>query len=303
MVDDILVRAMLYAQLDAIDNPPPDEPDEAVDTLDDNRPPGGVALTLRGLTKSFGNNAVLHGIDLHVPAGQFLTIIGKSGCGKSTLLRILAGLDAPTGGEVLFDGRASQQSPHVSRLMFQEPRLLPWASVLGNVEVGLGARRNAPWADRGAADRGAADRRALAKLAEVGLERRAHDWPAVLSGGQKQRVALARALASKPNFLALDEPLGALDALTRIEMQTLLESVWQEEGFTAVLVTHDVTEAVMLGDRVVLIEDGIVKLEVDVPIARPRRRGSPQVAALEQRILDHLFADGTRPPTTRFKAA
>jgi sulfonate transport system ATP-binding protein len=282
MVDDILVRAMLYAQLDAIDKPPPDEPDEAVDSLDDNRPPGGVALTLRGLTKSFGANSVLHGIDLHVPAGQFLTIIGKSGCGKSTLLRILAGLDAPTGGEVLFDGRASRQSPYVSRLMFQEPRLLPWARVLGNVEVGLGARRNAPGADR----------RALAKLAEVGLERRAHDWPAVLSGGQKQRVALARALASSPNFLALDEPLGALDALTRIEMQGLLESVWRAEGFTAVLVTHDVTEAVMLGDRVVLIEDGIVKLEVDVPIARPRRRGSPQIAALEERILRHLFADG-----------
>jgi sulfonate transport system ATP-binding protein len=241
-----------------------------------------VALTLRGLTKSFGANPVLHGVDLHVPAGQFLTVIGKSGCGKSTLLRILAGLDAPTGGEVLFDGRASRQSPHVSRLMFQEPRLLPWARVLGNVEVGLGARRNAPGADR----------RALAKLAEVGLEARARDWPAVLSGGQKQRVALARALASSPNFLALDEPLGALDALTRIEMQGLLESVWQEEGFTAVLVTHDVTEAVMLGDRVVLIEDGIVKLEVDVPIARPRRRGSPQVAALEERILSHLFADG-----------
>jgi sulfonate transport system ATP-binding protein len=281
MVDDILVRAMLYAQLDAIDKPSPDEPDEPV-TLDDNRPPGGVALTLRALTKSFGANSVLHGIDLHVPAGQFLTIIGKSGCGKSTLLRILAGLDAPTGGEVLFDGRASRQSPHVSRLMFQEPRLLPWARVLGNVEVGLGARRNTPGAER----------RALDKLAEVGLERRAHDWPAVLSGGQKQRVALARALASSPNFLALDEPLGALDALTRIEMQSLLESVWREEGFTAVLVTHDVTEAVMLGDRVVLIEDGIVKLEVDVPIARPRRRGSPQVAALEERILSHLFADG-----------
>jgi sulfonate transport system ATP-binding protein len=293
MVDDILVRAMLYAQLDAIDKPPSDEPDEPVDTFEDNRPPGGVALTLRGLTKSFGTHSVLHGIDLHVPAGQFLTIIGKSGCGKSTLLRILAGLDAPTGGEVLFDGRASRQSPHVSRLMFQEPRLLPWARVLGNVEVGLGARRNVPGADR----------RALAKLAEVGLERRAHDWPAVLSGGQKQRVALARALASSPNFLALDEPLGALDALTRIEMQSLLESVWQEEGFTAVLVTHDVTEAVMLGDRVVLIEDGIVKLEVDVPIARPRRRGSPQVAALEERILSHLFADGARPANARFKAA
>src|SRR5260370_1527321 len=148
MVDDILVRAMLYAQLAAIDRRPPDEPDEAVDPLDDNRLPGGGALRLRAMTKSFGANPVLHGIDLHVPAGQFLPIIGKSGCGKSTLLRILAGLDAPTAGEVLFDGRASQRSPHVSRLMFQEPRLLPWARVLGNVEVGLGSRRNAPGADR-----------------------------------------------------------------------------------------------------------------------------------------------------------
>jgi sulfonate transport system ATP-binding protein len=241
-----------------------------------------VAVDLRGVSRSFGERRVVDQLDLGIRPGEFVALLGASGCGKSTLLRILAGLDAPTGGEVLFDGRASRQSPHVSRLMFQEPRLLPWARVLGNVKVGLGARRNVPGADR----------RALAKLAEVGLERRAHDWPAVLSGGQKQRVALARALASSPNFLALDEPLGALDALTRIEMQSLLESVWQEEGFTAVLVTHDVTEAVMLGDRVVLIKDGIVKLEIDVPIARPRRRGSPQVAALEERILSHLFADG-----------
>src|SRR5258708_21944741 len=180
MVDDILVRAMLYAQLDAIDKPP-DEPDEPADTLDDNRPPGGVALTLRALTKSFGAHSVLHGIELHVPAGQFLTVIDKSGCGKSTLLRILAGLDAPTGGEVLFDGRASRQSPHVSRLMFQEPRLLPWARVLGNVEVGLGARRNVPGADR----------RALAKLAEVGLARRAHASPAPLARGPEPTVGLA----------------------------------------------------------------------------------------------------------------
>src|SRR3981189_3340640 len=135
MVDDILVRAMLYAQLDAIEKPQRDRPDEPVDTFDDNRPPGGVALTLRALTKSFGANSVLHGIDLHVPAGQFLTIIGKSGCGKSTLLRILAGLDAPTAGKVLFDETSTGESRPVVRLMFQEPRLLPWSRVLGNVEV------------------------------------------------------------------------------------------------------------------------------------------------------------------------
>jgi len=276
MVDDIIVRAMFHDLFGANDGLVPD------DAIDDGQPPGGVGITLRGLTKSFGDNSVLHGIDLHVPAGQFLTIIGKSGCGKSTLLRILAGLDSPSGGEILFDGRSAHRSPHVARLMFQEPRLLPWSTVLGNVEVGLGNRRSDPRADE----------RARSKLSAVGLESRADEWPSILSGGQKQRVALARALASSPHFLALDEPLGALDALTRIEMQGLLERVWRQQQFTAVLVTHDVTEAVMLGDRVVLIEDGIIKLEVDVPIERPRRRGSPQVAALEQRILRHLFTDG-----------
>ena len=275
MVDDILVRALLDEGLHPLGDREPvtSEPD---------LPPGGVAITIAGLTKSFGSNTVLHGIDLQVPAGQFLTIIGKSGCGKSTLLRILAGLDQATSGEVLFDGVPSSRSGHVARLMFQEPRLLPWARVIGNVEVGLGARRALPDAHD----------RALAKLAAVGLESRATDWPSVLSGGQKQRVALARALASSPNFLALDEPLGALDALTRIEMQGLVEQMWRERGFTAVLVTHDVTEAIILGDRVVLIEDGIIKLELDVDLPRPRRRGAPEVAALEEKVLRHLFSDG-----------
>jgi sulfonate transport system ATP-binding protein len=275
VVDDILVRAMLDEGLPIV--PEPEDEVEAPDL-----PPGGVAITIRGLAKAFGANTVLHGIDLHVPAGQFLTVIGKSGCGKSTLLRILAGLDQPTSGSVLLDGAPADYAAHVARLMFQEPRLLPWSRVIGNVEVCLGSRRHAPGAER----------RALAKLAAVGLEARAQDWPSVLSGGQRQRVALARALASSPQFLALDEPLGALDALTRIEMQDLVERVWRQQGFTAVLVTHDVTEAIVLGDRVVLIEDGIVKLELDVDLPRPRRRGTPGVAALEEKILRHLFSDG-----------
>ena len=265
MVDDIIVRALMDEALGDLAERSGNTSLPAPAPRDD--PPGGVAITLRGLTKSFGRQSVLHGIDLHVPAGQFLTIIGKSGCGKSTLLRILAGLDEPSGGEVFFDGRPCRQSPHVARLMF---------------EVGLGSQRY----------EAGADRRAHSKLAAVGLDTRASEWPSVLSGGQKQRVALARALASSPHFLALDEPLGALDALTRIEMQGLLEEVWHRQKFTAVLVTHDVTEALMLGDRVVLIEDGIVKLEVEVPLPRPRRRGSPQIAALEERILRNLFADG-----------
>jgi sulfonate transport system ATP-binding protein len=273
MVDDILVRALLDERFLPVEEP-------EVDLAE--TPPGGVAIRIRGLTKAFGAHAVLHGIDLRVRAGEFLSVIGKSGSGKSTLLRILAGLDRPTSGQVLFDDMPGEQGSPVARLMFQEPRLLPWARVIDNVEVGLGERRYAPGAER----------RALARLAAVGLESRARDWPSVLSGGQKQRVALARALASRPNFLALDEPLGALDALTRMDMQVLVEQVWQEQGFTAVLVTHDVTEAIVLGDRVVLIEDGIVKLELNVDLPRPRRRGSPEIAALEEKVLRHLFSDG-----------
>lgn len=281
MVDDILIRALLDEGV-----PPLSAPELEIEAPD--LPPGGVAIEIRGLTKAFGDTSVLHGIDLEVRSGEFLSVIGKSGCGKSTLLRLLAGLDQPSGGEILFDGAATQTT-HVGRLMFQEPRLLPWARVIDNVAVGLGARRRSTGAPR----------RALAKLAAVGLEDRAGDWPSVLSGGQKQRVALARALASSPNFLALDEPLGALDALTRIDMQALVEQVWREQGFTAVLVTHDVTEAIVLGDRVVLIEDGIVKLELAVDLPRPRHRGSPEVAALENKVLRYLFDDGTYQPRAR----
>jgi len=243
----------------------------------------GAAVSVRGLTKSFGAKRVLRGIDLDIAAGGFLAIVGRSGCGKSTLLRVLAGLETQDGGGVAFDGGAARPA-EVTRLMFQEPRLLPWSRVLGNVEVGLGGRsRKGP---DGKAQ-------ALERLAEVGLRDRARDWPAVLSGGQKQRVALARALVSRPRLLALDEPLGALDALTRIEMQGLLERVWMEQRFTAVLVTHDVAEAIALADRVVLIEEGVVRLDLPVPLPRPRRRGTPEAAALEARILAHLLGDAT----------
>ena len=242
----------------------------------------GAGIAIRGLEKSFGAKRVLRGIDLDVSPGGFLAIVGRSGCGKSTLLRILAGLDTEDAGGVAIDGGAGRPF-EVARLMFQEPRLLPWSSVLGNVEVGLGRARKAPGGRE----------QALERLAEVGLRDRARDWPAVLSGGQKQRVALARALVSRPRLLALDEPLGALDALTRIEMQRLLERVWLEQRFTAVLVTHDVAEAVALADRVVLIEDGVVRLDLPVPLSRPRRRGTPEAAALEARILAHLLRDNT----------
>jgi sulfonate transport system ATP-binding protein len=238
----------------------------------------GAPLRLRGVTKRFGEHQVLHGIDLDIRPGQFVAIVGRSGCGKSTLLRLLAGLDQPTSGAIEIDGLANGWTDQV-RLMFQEPRLLPWQRVAANVEVGLshtptGANRR---------------RQAIEALAQVGLSGRETAWPAVLSGGQKQRVALARALVSHPRILAFDEPLGALDALTRIEMQALIEQVWQDKGFTAIVVTHDVSEAVALADRILLLDAGRVDMDVTVDLPRPRRRGDPAAAAIEGQILDWLL--------------
>ena len=242
-------------------------------------PRRGLSLTIRGLRKSFGDNEVLRGIDLHIPAGQSVAIVGRSGCGKSTLLRLIAGLETATAGTISLGEDAR---PEDVRVMFQEPRLLPWARVLSNVEVGLGRERHSPDAQA----------RAESALGEVGLADKRTQWPAVLSGGQKQRVALARALVSQPRVLAFDEPLGALDALTRISMQRLLERVWHDQGFTAILVTHDVAEAVALADRVLVIEDGRIAQDYSVDVPRPRLRGSAELAALEGAILKNLL-EGT----------
>ncbi len=246
-------------------------------------PVAGLAVRLDGLGKRFGERAVLGDIDLGIAPGDFVAIVGRSGCGKSTLLRLLAGLETPSAGSVRLEVDGAAAARDDVRIMFQESRLLPWRTVLQNVQLGL--------------DSGDATARALQALAQVGLADRANEWPAVLSGGQRQRVALARALVHRPKLLLLDEPLGALDALTRIEMQQLIESVWRELRFTAVLVTHDVAEAVALADRVLLVEDGRVTFDEPVALARPRAHGTPAFAELEGRVLARVLRHPVPAPT------
>jgi sulfonate transport system ATP-binding protein len=242
-------------------------------------------LQLERVTKSFGTKTVLQEVNLEIQPGEFVAIVGRSGCGKSTMLRLVAGLDAPSAGGVLLNSKHFHQriNPTV-RMMFQDARLLPWQRVLANVELGLLGSNSKVYAKQSA----------LQVLRAVGLEDRAHEWPAVLSGGQRQRVALARALASRPSLLLLDEPMGALDALTRIEMQQLLERLWQEQGFTALLITHDVEEAVVLADRVVLIENGQISLDVKINLPRPRARGHAEFAQLVEKILQRVMGEQKR---------
>ncbi|MFP8834774.1 ATP-binding cassette domain-containing protein [Hydrogenophaga sp. XSHU_21] len=245
---------------------------------------GGLRLQLRGLTKRFGAREVLRDNHLVIEPGEFVAIVGRSGCGKSTLLRLVAGLDAPSAGELLVDGRPVRDLREDTRIMFQDARLLPWKRVLDNVALGLPRDQK---------------RHAEAVLGQVGLGDRLGDWPAKLSGGQRQRVSLARALVHQPRLLLLDEPLGALDALTRIEMHQLIEGLWHRHRFTALLVTHDVQEAVALADRVILIENGAIALDERVSLARPRSRGDAAFAAIEKRILDRVLQQpDTEPPSS-----
>jgi len=238
------------------------------------RAPGGVRLHARGLHKRYGQREVLRDAQLAIEPGEFVAIVGRSGCGKSTLLRLVAGLEAPSGGTLTTDGQDVHGLHADTRIMFQEARLLPWRRVLDNVTLGL------PDALR---------ERGREVLAQVGLAEREGEWPARLSGGQRQRVALARALVHQPRLLLLDEPLGALDALTRIEMHRLIEGLWLRHRFTALLVTHDVQEAVALADRVILIEDGRIALDERIALARPRSQGDAAFAAIEKRILDRVL--------------
>jgi sulfonate transport system ATP-binding protein len=242
----------------------------------DERLSRGVSVGIKNVSIAFGGRTVLENFDIEIIAGEFVAIVGRSGCGKSTLLRSVVGLETPQAGTIALGKVAASNSnrrPDV-RVMFQDSRLLPWRRILPNVMLGLEA---------------ALIPQARKVLSQVGLAERANDWPATLSGGQRQRVALARALVHDPNLLLLDEPLGSLDALTRIEMQQLIEDVWRSSGFTAMLVTHDVAEAISLADRVILIEGGRVALDEVVNLPRPRTRGSARFAALEERILSRVL--------------
>lgn len=234
----------------------------------------GIELKIADLTKRFGSNTVLQDLNLEAFSGEFLTIVGRSGCGKTTLLRLIAGLEKISAGQISLDDRVSTSLHPQIKIMFQDSRLLPWQKVLDNVRLGLPKDARA---------------KAHQVLHEVGLGTKANEFPSTLSGGQKQRVALARALASNPRLLLLDEPLGALDALTRIEMQRLLEDLWLEQKFTAFLITHDVEEAVVLGDRVILLEEGKIVLDLKIDLPRPRARGSAEFAYLVDRIRSRVM--------------
>ncbi|RDU36531.1 aliphatic sulfonate ABC transporter ATP-binding protein [Neobacillus piezotolerans] len=231
-------------------------------------------LLLKGVKKHYGDRIVLDGIDFLASPGEFISIVGKSGCGKSTLLRLIAGLEEKNDGKIFVKGEELKGINTHARIMFQDGRLLPWKSILKNIGIGL----NGHWGEK-----------AIQALRNVGLEDRGGDWPSKLSGGQKQRVALARALVHEPEILLLDEPLGALDALTRVEMQDLIERLWTEKGFTAILVTHDVEEAVAIADRVILIEEGKIVMNRPIDLPRPRQRSQRAFHNYVEDILERIL--------------
>lgn len=229
-----------------------------------------VAVQVRGLTRRFGDRAVLKNLDLDIAPGEFVALLGASGCGKSTLLRILADLDRDISGDV--------DVPVRRAVAFQAPRLLPWKRVWRNVVLGLAGSPNRA--------------KAIMALTEVGIDHRADQWPKVLSGGEAQRVSLARALVREPDLLLLDEPFAALDALTRIKAQELVGELWQRHGCAVLLVTHDVEEAILLADRVLVMRDGVIAHEESIALERPRDVADPRFAALRGRLLGWL---GVRP--------
>jgi sulfonate transport system ATP-binding protein len=230
---------------------------------------GASIAEVTGLGRRFGERHVLDGLDMSIVPGEFVALIGRSGSGKSTLLRALAGLDRDVTGELTVNGTVS--------VAFQDPRLLPWKRVRANVTLGLRSE-------------GSGDV-AAAALREVGLGDQLDSWPLTLSGGEAQRVALARALVREPDLLLLDEPFGALDALTRITMHQLVLDLWERHSPAILLVTHDVDEALALADRVVVLADGRIAHQQRLTLPRPRAREHEELIALRARLLQELDID------------
>ncbi|WP_223904379.1 ABC transporter ATP-binding protein [Rhodoferax lithotrophicus] len=249
-----------------------------------NKSTPGHSVSIRDVSHHFDLAAqrvtVLEHFSLAIAAGEFVAILGPSGCGKSTLLRLVAGLEAPQAGSIVVNGK-SVTGPDPSRiLMFQDPTLFPWRTVRQNVALGPQAR--------GVLEQ--SQDRIDQALALVGLDNFANALPHQLSGGMAQRVALARALVNNPQLLLLDEPLGKLDSLTRLKMQGELESLWRSTGFTALLVTHDVEEALLLASRVLVLSDQPARVLAEVQVDRPypRSRDDAHIIALRQQLLEVL---------------
>lgn len=241
----------------------------------------GARLEVRGVSHAFALEKralpVLQDIDFVAQPGEFVALLGPSGCGKSTLLRLVAGLEAPSEGRLLVDGAPVTGTDPSRTIMFQDPTLFPWRTVRGNAQLGPEARGTL-----------AADAPRIEQaLSLVGLASFAEAFPHQLSGGMAQRAALARALVNQPRLLMLDEPLGKLDSLTRLAMQRELAALWERERFTALLVTHDVEEAVLLADRVLVLSDRPARICADIRVdrPRPRRRDDAGLVALREEIL------------------
>lgn len=229
--------------------------------------PTDAAVIVSALNKSFDVRPILTDLSVELRAGEFVALLGRSGSGKSTFLRVLGALDNEVDGYV--------RVPRRRAVVFQEPRLMPWLPILRNVTMGL-------------PQTAAIKTRALRALVEVGLEHKTGAWPRTLSGGEAQRVALARAMVREPQLLLLDEPFGALDALTRIRMHGLLRDLYLRHSPAVLLVTHDVEEAIFLADRILVLADGRISLDVPVDIAPPRQRDDRAFSALRRRLLAEL---------------
>ncbi|MCH4169441.1 MAG: ABC transporter ATP-binding protein [Streptococcaceae bacterium] len=226
-------------------------------------------LIVEHISKQFSERQVFDDIDFTVSKGEFVTVIGKSGTGKSTLLRLLSGLDKPDSGQILHDGKQVNQVNPEARMMFQDGRLLPWKTVLNNLLIGNYKGKKAE---------------AIKLLGQVGLSEYTDYYPHQLSGGQKQRVAFARALLHQPSLLLLDEPLGALDAFTRQEMQKLLASLCKKQQMTALLVTHDIEEAIYLSDRILILDSGQVLSEIVVDLPFPRHKEEEYFRSIKDEV-------------------